>query len=403
MRLKFLKATAVNTALRGLIDEHDEFHWAVAWGSLTDVAERLLANPEKFRQVTFGVAFSHTEPALIDRLIGLTGARVATKFAGGTYHPKVYGFRSGTSAAAIVGSANFTFGGLGKNLEAAVFVQGDAADPFFVDLFDFTRRSATLGEAVTPQFAAAYRASHKRALRLPKPARDPMQDLPKVKAEALSSPLVTMGWNDFVKEIQNTENHDVDDSLTLLRVAQEWFASVRSFADLSLGRRQAIAGLVVDRAERTDPDLGRDWGWFGSMRGMGDFAKLVIANDKRLARAIDSVPQKGEVTRAHFTKFAMHFKRAFEDSDRTGGYATGSRLLAMKRPDVFVCICNPNIAETSARMGFSRTTLALDDYWDKVVEVIRLADWYNADKPDNAEGEIWESRAAMLDAILYRP
>ncbi len=139
------------------------------------------------------------------------------------------------------------------------------------------------------------------------------------------------------------------------------------------------------------------------MRGMGDFAKLVIANDKRLARAIDSVPQKGEVTRAHFTKFAMHFKRAFEDSDRTGGYATGSRLLAMKRPDVFVCICNPNIAETSARMGFSRTTLALDDYWDKVVEVIRLADWYNADKPDNAEGEIWESRAAMLDAILYRP
>ena len=31
------------------------------------------------------------------------------------------------------------------------------------------------------------------------------------------------------------------------------------------------------------------------MKGMGDFAKLVIDNNEHLARAIDSVPQKGKV------------------------------------------------------------------------------------------------------------
>jgi hypothetical protein len=230
-----------------------------------------------------------------------------------------------------------------------------------------------------------------------------MDSLPKVKTEALSSPLVSMSWADYVREIRSADEHDPDDSLKLLQVAQTWFASVPSFSVLTLGQRQAVAGLVVDKTERGKPDLGRDWGWFGSMRGMGDFAKLIIANDRHLARAIDSVPQKGNVTRRHFETFARHFERAFNNSERTGGYATASRLLAMKRPDTFICICNPNITEAAARMGFSRWTLNLDAYWDKVVEVIRFADWYNADKPDDADGELWESRVAMLDAILYRP
>jgi hypothetical protein len=307
------------------------------------------------------------------------------------------------TAAAVLGSANFTFGGLGKNLEAAVFVHGDRNDPFFVELFDFTERSASLGVPVTAEFAAAYRASHKRASRLPRPPRNPIESLPKVKTTVLSSPLVSMKWVEYAKQIRKSQYHNVNDSLRLLRIAQKWFASVPSFSALSVGQRQAIAGLVVDKLQRVGPDLDRDWGWFGSMKGMGDFAKLVIANSPHLARAVDSVPQKGEVSRQHFDNFVKHFERAFENSDRTGGYATASRLLAMKRPDTFICICNPNVAKASERMGFARTTLTLRDYWDKVVEVVRLSEWYNADKPDGSGGELWENRVALLDAVLYRP
>ena len=62
---------------------------------------------------------------------------------------------------------------------------------------------------------------------------------------------------------------------------------------------------------------------------MGDFASLVNANSPHLARAIDSVPQKGVVTHRHFEAFREHFEAAFQHSERTGGYATASRLLAM--------------------------------------------------------------------------
>ena len=78
-----------------LIHEYDEFHWAVAWGSMTGAAKQLLKQPAKFRNVTFGIAFSQTDPALIERLVDIEGARVVDKFAGGTYHPKVYCFPVG--------------------------------------------------------------------------------------------------------------------------------------------------------------------------------------------------------------------------------------------------------------------------------------------------------------------
>ena len=91
---------------------------------------------------------------------------------------------------------------------------------------------------------------------MPTAPRDPMEDGPKIKTAALSSRLVIMGWVDYVREVQAAKHHDVDDSLQLLRVAQKWFASVPSFADLSVGRRQAIAGLVVNKAERELQDEG---------------------------------------------------------------------------------------------------------------------------------------------------
>jgi hypothetical protein len=403
LKVQFLRTNAVDMILRRLIVECDEFHWAVAWGSMTSTAKTLFRYPEKFRNVTFGVAFSHTDPKVVDALQNIEGARVATKFAGGTFHPKVYGFRSGSQAEAVVGSANFTFGGLDNNWEAAIYVTGNAADPFFLDVFKFTEDSAKLGEAVTPTFALAYGASCKRASRMIKPPRDPMEGLGAISPAGFASPLVSMSWQAYAAAVRASAHHNVDESLNLLRIAQQWFASTKSFARLTAEQRKAIAGVIGKKQRKLSLDLDRDWGWFGSMKGMGDFANRVKENDRSLARALDCIPGKGEVTRSHFDLFIRHFKKAFDGSTRIGGVPTATRLLAMKRPDTFVCICNPNIVEASARMGFARTTLNLEDYWEKVIEVVRLSDWYNVEKPDNADGELWENRVAMLDAIFYAP
>lgn len=405
----FLTGAAIGRALEDLLEEHEELHWATAWGSHMPLADRLVGHAAKFRNVTFGVAFCQTDPDLVDRLAGLDHCYVATGFAGGTFHPKVYVFRSGDRLAAVVGSANFTNGGLHRNHEAAVLLEGTVEDRALQDLLRFADDSAGFGEPVTPEYAAAYRLAWKRAARMPKPARDPA--IPKRRpagSTAASSSLVSMDWNDFTEAVAKSRHHDVPRSLALLRVAQTWLISAPSFHDLERLQRKAIAGVIGENQKSGDdgyrnPDLDREWGWFGSMRGMGDFANRIEENDRYLARAVDSIPQKGEVERHHYDRFADLFVKAFRNSDRTGGVPTASRLLAMKRPDVFLCVSKPNLTEAAQRMGFAKSTLDLGNYWERVIEVLQASDWYNAAKPEGAEGPLWECRAAMLDAILYRP
>lgn len=399
MDVEFLRANAIDRRLERFIDEFDELHWSVAWATKTPLADALLANAKKFENVTFGVAFSQTDPDIVDALVGIPNAYVATKFSGGTYHPKVYAFRKGRRAAAIVGSANFTRGGLGNNHEAAVAMTGAADEAVFKDIFAFTRDSAGFGQKVTVAYAAAYRASCKRAAALPKPPRDPVGAIPPARAK---TELLTAEWAQYARSTRASPYHDVDKSLELLAIARRWYAENATFADFSTPQRKAVAG-IIGKYQKIGPDLNRDWGWFGSMRGMGDFANRVDNGDAALVRAIDGIPRSGDVTRAQYERFCSQFRKAFASSTRTGGVPTASRLLAMKRPDTFLCVCKPNIGLASEVLGFARTTLDLGNYWERVVEPIRSAVWYNADKPDGVDGELWEGRAAMLDALFYRP
>lgn len=401
MKIEFLNAKTTSEAIRKLMRDHDEFHWAVAWGTTNDLTQEMLRATNKFRNVTFGVAFSQTDPDVIDALVGVKHARVATKFHGGTYHPKVYCFRSKTKAAAVVGSANFTRGGLDKNHEAAVLIKGDPNDPFFRDLLNFAAESAGYGETITKDFAATYRLSHQRASRMPKPPRDPLANLTAPQRKALQSQILSLSWNQYVGAVYSSSAlHDPAESLQLLRIAQKWFAAVPSFSDLSAAQRKAVAGVIGER-QKTDKELKRDWGWFGSMKGAGDFANRIDENDQYLAKAVNSIPQKGEVLKEHYDRFLELFAKAFANSERGGQVPTASRLLAMKRPDTFLCVCSPNREEAARQLGFSKSTLKLDDYWEKVVEPIRLSEWYNEEKPAGKHGDLWESRVAMLDTIFY--
>jgi hypothetical protein len=403
MEVAFLTGDGVERAIKKLIAEHDELHWAVAWGTSTPLAQKLLSESAKISAVTFGLAFAQTDPDLVDALVGLQGCYFVAEFPQGTYHPKVYAFRSGERAAAIIGSANFTHGGLGRNHEASVLITGSVRDRVLADIFSFTARSARLGECITEELARRYRLSCKLAARRSRPPRDPLAELPSKNLKSLSSPLVGMDWAHYVRAVRGSAHHNVDESLDLLRTAQAWLSEARSFHDLTTPQRKAIAGVIGEQEKANDDELDQGWGWFGSMRGAGDFKNRIAENDRSLARAVDSIPQKGEVTREHFNRFRRRFVTAFDNSHRVGGVATASRLLAMKRPDVFLCISSPNITAAAKEMGFPKSTLSLDTYWDRVVEVIRASEWYNVDKPESRAGQLWECRAAMLDAIFYQP
>src|SRR3546814_18027851 len=124
MQLSLVDAKLSARRLSALIEKHDRISIAVAWGGVTPIAETLLANTSKFEFVLLGVEFSATDPDLINRLVDVQNAFVA-KHRPGCFHPTIFYFQSGAKAEAIVGSANFTKGGLDSNWEAGDHVKGE--------------------------------------------------------------------------------------------------------------------------------------------------------------------------------------------------------------------------------------------------------------------------------------
>jgi len=401
MKIRLLEAKGISRRLKTLMEKHDRICLAVAWGELTAVAETLIANKSKFDSVLFGLDFSATDPDLIDELAGVPNAYVA-KNRPGCFHPKIFYFQSGSDAEAIVGSANFTNGGLGRNFEASVHVQGSADEPFFKQVRKQLRSYEWLRRPITKRLAASYRRQAELARKTPRP-KNPVLPDDQDQWPRFNSRLATMSWEEFVRRARRDKYHGFDKRIELVREIQVMFARKGSFADLSLAEWKGVAGLL-GTVEATAANLGGlEWAWFGSMNRATAFAKAIGLQDPTIAQALDVIPKRGDVTRAQFDEYAATFKRALPKSKAGNPIGTATRLLAMKRPDFFVCVDGGNKPRLSKALDFRSSMLTLDTYWDWVIEPIRQAPWYNAPRPVGPDTELWDARVAMLDAIYYAP
>lgn len=401
LKVSLADAKSIARRLSALIEKHDRISIAVAWGGITPVAETLLANRAKFESVLLGVDFSATDPDLIDRLVDSPNAFIA-KNRPGCFHPKIFYFESGTKAEAIIGSANFTKGGFGPNLEASVHIKGAADDPFFEQVRDQLDRYKHLRLPITRPLADSYRRQSEAAGSTPRPKNPALPSECKDWAR-VNSPLGIMPWREFAKLARRDLHHDFKKRMKLVRTIQQIFSKTPSFANLSAAEAKGIAG-VLGRAEARGAGLdGLDWDWFGSMGGAGTFAELIGLEDQTLAAALDAIPKRGDVTEAQFDDYIAAFTAAFSGSSRTARLAPATRLLAMKRPDFFVCVNGGNTAGLAAALAFAPTTIKLENYWERVIEPIQQAPWYNTPRPTGRDMELWDARVAMLDAIYYQP
>jgi hypothetical protein len=144
---------------------------------------------------------------------------------------------------------------------------------------------------------------------------------------------------------------------------------------------------------------GIDWLWFGSMKGAGYYKQAINQNSQQVSEALDKIPLTGEITEQHFNQYLELFRTAFEKS----GIATATRLLAMKRPDYFICLDSKNRSKLCEAFVIPKT-VGLDDYWEKVVERLTDSNWWNSEQPeDPQQRRIWSGRAAFLDVLFYEP
>ena len=113
------------TRVRGALDGADESLLCVAFVSVAGVhlLRRQLAESKRSRLLATTL-FGSTAPAALDLASDL-GVEVRVKNpSSGTYHPKLYLARQGSSCTAVIGSANLT-GGLVNNVEVCTVLEGD--------------------------------------------------------------------------------------------------------------------------------------------------------------------------------------------------------------------------------------------------------------------------------------
>jgi len=403
LKTSFLDTVKITKKLKKLISGSDEIHWAVAWGTNNSLTNTLIDNRKKIKKIIIGIDFSHTDPELLKRLSSSNNSKVAIDMVQGTFHPKIYYFESKDKATAIVGSANFTNGGVGgNNIEAAILIEGSVDDEPLIDIKNMVNSLWEEGSPISKDFLVSYElqyeANKKHRNVLNKKLR-----INKPKPDAAYPELLTMSWSKYRKIVKSSDAHDFKRRLDVLKKSQSLLNRVQSFSDLDILERKAIAGIIGKKEKGGTQLESYDWWWFGSMSGAGVFKNRISENDDNLSLALDHIPTKGYVSEDDYNAFIEDFQKAFKDSKRNGGVPTASRLLAMKRPDQFVCVDKLNRKNLSKDFGFTVSRLNFEMYWSEIIEPIMQSSWWQAPRPSGIDGTLWDGRVAMLDAIYYEP
>ncbi len=182
--------------------------------------------------------------------------------------------------------------------------------------------------------------------------------------------------------------------LAVINHVQAIFRQYGTFQQMPKDMRYSVAGTV-----RGQENNEVNFGWFGGMYGARRFLSAVCQNNKHLSTALHIIPIEGEVRREQYNAYITELSRAFPQGGL--GIATATRLLAMKRPDTFLCVSKYNLRKTCDALGLSQT-IGYETYWDSIIALIKDSPWWNADRPAEGEGRlIWDARSAFLDAIFF--
>jgi len=382
-----------------LIQKCDWMEWAVAWATPNRVVDVAHGSASKFRRLLLGTHFFQTDPAVLERFSHLKQARMMLP-QGATFHPKVYKFQVGSSIHAVIGSHNLTGAAFNRNAEVSVHLSGQREDSAFTELNTFLDEEWARAKSIQNSLHA-YRVQYEANRQHRVALEDFIEDIRKPLPHRNNPAPFTISWEEFVLGVQNDEHHDLNSRLRVLSEAAGIFASRGSMANMDPMERKGIAGTFQENEVRPN-DV--PWALFGSTQAQGVFKNLVNQPSLMLSQALDHIPLSGMVSEANYQAFLEDFRRAFEGKNRQGGVPAASRLLAMKRPDRFVCVNSPNERGVCRAFGVPHTTLDLDNYWDRIAVPITLTPWWQHPAPHaGMERAIWDGRAALLDSIYYEP
>jgi hypothetical protein len=382
-----------------LIREYRNYEWATAWaGVSSDLFAELKKNKKKIKRLVVGLHFYQTHPDFIEEFIDNNNVRFVEQTSG-TFHPKFYLFYNEIESwELLIGSGNFTNGAFTVNTEATLLVSSSQHPTLslpscqnFIELC--WNQGITFSDEKLMQYRVAWKNQRTKLASLSGIYNS--NTSPKITTKPLHTiDTANYSWKEFARLVQLEPKKDTENRIKVLSYANAMFKKVDHFHQLSADERRFIAGLP------NKLDFGEfiDWGWFGSMRGNGIFHKHVLENDKNISAALDFIPLTGTITKDSYDSYIELYSKAFHRNS----IATATRLLAIKRPDFFICLDSKNAKELCKDFGIVRTGMTYERYWDEIIMRIQDFEWYLNTKPKNhLEREIADSRVAFLDALYY--
>jgi hypothetical protein len=384
-----------------LLDEYENYYWITAWAGINfKPFAKLVENKSKINKIVVGLHFYQTHPKFIETFINEKNVKFIKQLSG-TFHPKTFLFyNSETEWELIIGSANFTHAAFSVNTEISTLISSN--DNNSKEILSQTYKTIIKFWNEASHFDNDELESYSKFWKNFKPKLESISGLYNKKISEKTdrqkplflSAVASMPWSAFMNSVKNDKYHTLNKRLEVLDVIQNLFRKNSPFKLLSIDERKFIAG-IPNKLEVAD---GVDQGFFGSMKGAGIFVKKIIENDINISDALDEIPANGNITKEHFTKFVSIYQKSF-DGNFLG---TASRLLSMKRPDIFVCLNNKNRKLLCESFGIIQKGMNYEKYWDFIIKRISDSDWYEYPNPINLEEDrVSKYRAAFLDSIYY--
>jgi HKD family nuclease len=119
--------------IKQLLEESDYFDCLVAFAKSSAFHQLLIPLQKSLSRgmkarLAIGLDFHQTEPDLLRKFLQLANdpsydIKLFVSNSNNTFHPKIYAFRHGSTSSVIIGSANFTQGGLTSNHEASAVIE----------------------------------------------------------------------------------------------------------------------------------------------------------------------------------------------------------------------------------------------------------------------------------------
>lgn len=375
-----------------LCSKYNHYMWSVAWAGEPhgfDLAQVLSRNERKIENIVVGLHFYQTSPSFIKRFVDNRNVKFYMQ-SDGTFHAKVYLFyNTSNDWSAIIGSSNFTSSGFHNNEEANVVIDNSDTGITFKELYSFISNIWKNAEYFTSEQLSTYSDTHCYQQRKHKSLSQ------FTKQNRIPTILEVMTWEEYIGNISTSDISNYEARLKMLDKAHEYFASGVPFDNLASDVKKALAGFIVDLEDTSGKDI--DWLMFGSMKGAGTF-KHAINNNIKIGKALDAIPLYGKVSRKQFDDYCKVFK------DWKNPIACATRLLAIKRPDLFLCVNSKNKKELSRLLNIKQSQFTLDNYWDVILMPIYNSLWFKdgISKPNKLESDVKRFQVAMLDSISYR-